>query len=257
MGEVGVAGIKSILFALQFLTIIPLAPGLSFKDSELKASLAFFPSVGLLLGCLLAGFDSTARNLWPPSVVGVMDVALLAFLTRGLHLDGLADTSDALGSGAGPEKALSIMKDSHSGALGILVLILVLLLKSSALAVLSGRGAWEVMLLCPCLSRWALNVMASSSIYARPEGGLGKAFVGPGTRWTLALAGPTALGAAWFIWGLWGIWFFAGVVAWSLLVSLWFKIRLGGVTGDVLGGHLEISETLLFLGAAAVCRINF
>ena len=186
-----------------------------------------------------------------------MDVALLAFLTRGLHLDGLADTSDALGSGAGPEKALSIMKDSHSGALGILVLILVLLLKSSALAVLSGRGAWEAVLLRPCPALRTVNVMASLSIYARPEGGLGKAFVGPGTRWTLALAGPTALGAAWFIWGLWGIWFFAGIVVWSLLVSLWFKKRFGGVTGDVLGGHLEVSETLLFLCAAAVCRINF
>ncbi|MEA3386062.1 MAG: adenosylcobinamide-GDP ribazoletransferase [Thermodesulfobacteriota bacterium] len=245
------------MFAIQFLTIIPLVPGLSFKDSELKTSLASFPLVGLLLGCLLAGFDSIAKNLWSPSVMGVMNVALLAFLTRGLHLDGLADTSDALGSGAGPEKALSIMRDSHSGALGILVLILVLLLKSSALAVLSGRGTWEVMLLCPCLSRWGLNVMASSSIYARPEGGLGKAFVGSGTRWTLALAGPTALGAAWFLWGLWGIWFFAGVVVWSLLVSLWFKKRLGGVTGDVLGGHLEISETLLFIGAAAIYGINF
>jgi len=257
VGEIGVAGIKSVLFALQFLTIIPLAPGLSFKDSELKASLAFFPSVGLLLGGLVAGFDWAAKDLWPPSVVGAMDVAWLAFLTRGLHLDGLTDTSDAIGSGAGPEKALSIMKDSHSGALGILVLVLVLILKASALAVLSGRGAWEAVLLCPCLSRWALNVMASFSIYARPGGGLGEAFVGPGTRWTLALAGPTALGAAWFIWGLWGIWLFAGVVAWSLLASLWFRMRLGGVTGDVLGGHLEVSETLLFLGAAAVCRINF
>ncbi len=179
---------------------------------------------------------------------------LLAILTRGLHLDGLADTADAIGSGASGEKALSIMKDSRSGALGVLALTSALVLKSAAAASLSEAGAWQMFILIPCLSRWSLNCLAATSSYARPEGGLGSAFCGKATRPYLLLSGLTAAAASWFLAGAGGLCFLVAATALGPLAGLWFGRRFGGVTGDMLGAHLEVTETLLFMAGAGVFK---
>lgn len=197
------------------------------------------------------GVDRACQGFYPTPVLGVIETMALALVTRGLHLDGLADTFDAMGSGRPAEDALRIMKDSHIGALGAVSLILVLFLKASALSEVSHRGLWQVFVLAPCLSRWGLNVLAASSSYARPAGGLGKPFVGRKTWRTLPVSGATALAAAWFLAGIWGIEVFLGVVFWSLATAFYFRRRFGGVTGDVLGAHLELTETLLVLAGAA------
>ena len=203
--------------------------------------------MGLIIGGLLAGFDWAAKELWPPYLVGILDTGFLIIVTRGLHLDGLADTADGLGSCAPTEKALEIMKDSRTGALGVITLILVLMLKAGALTSISQKGAWQLLILAPCLSRWGLNVLSSASSYARLEGGLGEAFVGRKNWYTLGLAGPTALAAGWALGELRGVAAVMIVTIWSLFIAMWFRKRLGGVTGDVLGGHVELTEALLLL----------
>ena len=81
-------------------------PELHGNRHELSSSMIFFPLTGLILGGLLAGFNWAAEGLWPVSICGVFDAAWLALLTRGLHLDGVADTFDALGSNADMDRAL-------------------------------------------------------------------------------------------------------------------------------------------------------
>nr|WP_246325288.1 adenosylcobinamide-GDP ribazoletransferase [Dissulfurirhabdus thermomarina] len=236
------------------MTVVSIAPRLEAGAADLRRSLAFFPAVGLLLGGLLAGFDWAARGLWPSPVVGAMEAAWLALLTRGLHMDGLADTADGLASGFDAARSLEVMRDSRSGALGVLAVVLVLLLKATGLAALSAGGAATgFFCLVPCLARWGINVLGALSPYARPGEGLGRAFTGAGAARALPAAGLTALGAAYLLGGAAGLAAFAGVTVLSAAAAAWFRHRLGGVTGDVLGAHAEVTEVVLVL---LFCRLS-
>lgn len=237
---------KTFLVALQFLTSITISRRFFVEFKELTASLAYFPAIGLIIGGLLSGFHWLISLFWQNEIRAVLDVIFLIILTRGLHLDGLSDTMDALGSNAPVEKALIIMKDSRIGAFGAMALVMCLLLKVRSLEAISYKGLWQAMILTPCLSRWGLNVLASFSCYARKEGGLGEAFVGRTTLSTLPWAGLTA-GIASFVLFEWqGMLLFAAVSVFSWLIAVFFKRRLGGVTGDVLGAHIEWTEAGIF-----------
>ncbi len=224
-----------------------MVPGLTATERDIRASLGFYPLVGLVIGGLLAGFDWACKGLWTPEVTAVLDVAFLAAITRGLHLDGLADVADGLGGGVEPERALEIMKDSRVGPFGAVALVLLLALKAVSLFGLTVHSHWEVLVTAPCLSRWGINVLGASSRYARPGRGLGRACVGPETAPSLLLGGATALAASAILMGWFGAILLISASAWSLCMAAWFRRRLGGVTGDVLGAHAEITETLLFL----------
>ena len=227
---------------------------MSGEERELSASLSYFPLVGLILGGMVAGLNWAAADFWPPVLCGAAAVVFLALLTRGLHLDGLADTADAIGSGASREKALLIMKDSRSGALGVLALISALLLKTGSAFGLSEAGTWQMFILIPCLSRWSMNCLAAASRYARPEGGLGAAFCGKAARHHLLVSGLTAVSASWFLAGTKGLGLFVLAAAAGPLAGIWFGKKFGGVTGDMLGAHIETVETLFFMLGAGICR---
>lgn len=228
------------------MTSITISRHFFVEFKELTASLAYFPAIGLIIGGLLAGIDRLAALFWQADIRAVLDVMFLILLTRGLHLDGLSDTMDALGSNAPSEKALTIMKDSRIGAFGAMALVMCLLLKVRGLEAISGKGLWQAMLLTPCLSRCGLHVLASFSVYARKEGGLGEAFVGRNTFATLPWAGLTATVASFVLCDWRGILLFLGTSVFSWLTAIFFRKRLGGVTGDVLGAHLEWTEAGIF-----------
>lgn len=210
--------------------------------------------MGLILGGMTAGLNWAARGFWTPVLSGTAVVILLVFLTRGLHLDGLADTADAIGSSASREKAFEIMKDSCNGALGVLALVSALLLKTASAVSLSRVDAWQMFILLPCLSRWSLNCLAASSDYARPEGGLGAAFCGRSARRHLLISGLTAMAASWFLADTKGLGLLAAATAAGPLTAVWFRKKFGGLTGDMLGAHLEAAETILFMLGAGICR---
>jgi adenosylcobinamide-GDP ribazoletransferase len=177
-------------------------------------------------------------------------------LTRGFHLDGLADAADALGSLAPRERMLAIMKDSAVGAFGVLALVLTLGAKWIAVARLveSGTGVWIVA--AYVVSRAAQVELAVVLPYARAEGGTARAFVRDArgvhrlVAWTLAflmitlVCGPAGVAV------LVGGWLLARALGWR------FMKMLGGVTGDLLGATSEIVETaVLFACAAAGARL--
>ncbi len=245
--------IKSFLLSLQFLTVIKVAPGLHADRGEFSSSLAFFPLVGLILGSLAAGFDWAARGLWPPSLCGVLDVAWLAFLTGGLHLCGLAHAFDAVGSGADRQRALEIMQGS-SGASGGLAIVVVLMVKSAAVIELSRHAAWQWFMLVPCLSRLGINVLGSFSRYAGNDAAPGAGFAGRVFLRYLPMAAASAAAAAWILGHLSGMVVLVLSVLWCLPVALWCRHRFGGISGDILGAHVETVETFMFLAAAALVR---
>jgi adenosylcobinamide-GDP ribazoletransferase len=184
-------------------------------------------------------------SLFPAPAAAALLLALTVVLTRGLHLDGLADTVDGLGGGRTPEARLAIMKDSRLGAFGAVSLILVLLLKFSFLLALFDQGLERSLVLFPLISRWGLVLLAALAPYARPDGGLGQAMT-KGATLQLTAGATVATSLLSFLAGGYAglvILGLAGLVVWGL--SHLFRQQLGGITGDVYGGVNEVLETLV------------
>ena len=235
--------------ALRTLTILPV-PG---RDAaRLAAALPWFPLVGAGLGSALwgtaLGVDRLARG-WPEGAAAAA-VVLGAFLTRGLHLDGLADWADGFGGGRDRESTLAIMKDPHVGSFGVVAVACVLVAKFAAMAwlVRCGAAAWIIAALVA--SRTAVASLAASHPYARADGGKSGGFIGPrpGHR-AGALAAGLALIAAGF--GLPGLAALGAAVVMELVFGRWCRRRVGGVTGDLLGACAELTETAVLFCAAA------
>lgn len=240
--------------ALRFLTVlrIPRWPERPFSMEQLAAGFPYFPVVGAVLGGILAGAALVLRPFVPPLLLSACLAATLALLTRGLHLDGLADLADGVGGGATPERRLEIMKDSRSGAFGVIAIALALVMKTAALDALVSGNRPGLIVLAPVLARFAMVVAANGAVYAR-ERGLGGPFLEhmrpEHLKVAILLAAVLALGFA----GLWAVPFFAVAVAVPVALRSFTRRWLGGITGDVLGAVNEITETLLFaLGACIV-----
>jgi len=243
---------RSLGLALTFLTVFPFPRGLQATAAELAAAMAWFPLVGALLGGLVWGLAVVLQPLVTPLVASGLLLTALTLSTRGLHLDGLADTLDGLGGGRTVEASLRIMKDSAVGAFGVQGLVLILLLKFALLAHVAGVGNLPLLLVFPVAGRWAMVLLAFLSIYARREGGLGEAMtlgVSPRHLALATLLTAVLVGAAGRLAGLIAL-AVVGLVAWG--ASRWFRNRLGGITGDVLGAVNEVSEVLALLVTAIV-----
>jgi adenosylcobinamide-GDP ribazoletransferase len=239
--------IRAFALALQLLTRLPV-PSSSRppRPEELGLSVLFFPVVGLLVGALLAGLH-TALWLVDPGVLAALVLAAWVLLTGGLHLDGLADTADAWIGGQGDrDRTLAIMKDSRSGPLAIVAIVLVLLAKFAALQALLAGDARATLLLAPVLGRTVIVLLLITTPYVRPDG-LGAPYANYLPRLscgllmlliaavTVALLG--GLGGA-LLGGL-GVGFFG--------LRYWLLARLGGATGDTLGAACELAETVALL----------
>jgi len=238
--------LTEFLVALQFLTVVRLKKTLPFSETTLGRAGAFFPMVGLLLGVAVWSLDRSLSPFLPAPLSSVFLVAVLAVLSGGFHLDGLADSADGLLGSGERQRSLEIMKDSAIGTFGALALIAVVLLKVRSLDLLQGGYRGIALLLEPMLSRWACVVMAYSSRPARAEG-LGTMFV-RGTQFReFGLASVFTLAVVFSLMEVLGLLVFVPLAALILGFTLYCNRRLGGVTGDTLGALGELVET------AALC----
>lgn len=239
--------------ALAFLTRAPLPRGLTFEAAEMGRASTLFPLVGALLGLLSMGVRHALLGRVADTVCAVLVVIVAAFATGGLHLDGLADMADGFGGGQKREDILRIMRDHAIGSFGAVALVLLLLLKVTALAaLLPTPRADAVLIVAPALARWTPLPLATLLPYARVEGGLGAA-LGAHVRFrelavATLLSGLLALGLL----GLEGALLFAGVALCTAVHGWLCYRRLGGVTGDTLGANTETSEALVYVLAIAL-----
>ena len=239
---------KDLLTALSFLTILPVGRGLPSEEKDLAHSMTVFPLVGLVIGLLLAlGYYLLSLAL-PRSLTLWLTIGLLAFLTRGLHLDGLADTMDGLASGGTREKILEVMRDSRIGAFGVISLILLIGAKYFALDHFSNHPMTYPLILMAVMGRSSMVLVCYRSPYARFEKGLARPFTENLRFRETALSSLLALGISFWAVGLKGILVFLGIAFFSLGYRVFFMRKLGGITGDILGAANELSEFLsLFL----------
>ncbi|HBC01403.1 MAG TPA: adenosylcobinamide-GDP ribazoletransferase [Pseudomonas sp.] len=237
-----------LLIALQFLTSLPIRLPAMPEPGQQGRSLLYYPVVGLLLGALLclAAFvlDGAA-----PLLQAVLLLTLWVALTGGLHLDGLADSADAwLGGFGDRERTLQIMKDPRSGPVAVVVLVLLLLLKFSALLALLQAQQYSALLLAPVLGRAALPALFLLTPYVRPNG-LGHALAANlphgEARVVLALVAVGCL-----LFGSSGLIALSFAAVTFLLARRAMLRRLGGTTGDTAGALLELVECTVLIGLA-------
>lgn len=233
--------------ALTFLTVLPWRGLGQVGPQDLARSMFWFPWVGLVLG-FLYGAGLWLFQIFIPPLAAVLLLVLTVLATRGLHLDGLADTVDGLGGGRTPQERLVIMKDSRLGAFGAISLFLALLLKFTLFLAWTGQTVAPGLILFPVLSRWGMVLLAYLSPYARPEGGLGQAMTTGVSGQVLLGATLSALFLALLTVGISGLILLAAAAAAVWLLSRYFQKKLGGVTGDVLGAANEVLEVLALLG---------
>ena len=241
----------AFLLALQFLTVATVRSGLRAGPEDLRRSRAWYAPVGILLGLLLAALAWLLARRLPPLMVAACMVVLWGAATRFLHLDGLGDTADGLVHLTTRERALEIMKDSRVGTFGLCAVVGVLLVKFAALASLSGPRLWGALILAPGLGRGLAALMAAWLPPARAQG-LGAAVAGPASLLPELAAAGLALVAAGLAGGRAGVLAALVVGIWGMLLGLWYRRRLGGITGDTLGAAIETAEALALTVLAAV-----
>jgi adenosylcobinamide-GDP ribazoletransferase len=254
---------NGLRLSVTLLTVIPLrGPASEPRRAAIAAAMAWAPAVGLLLGGVAAAVLVTADRLLGagPLTAAGLAVAALALMTRGLHLDGLADLADGLGSGKPAPAALGIMRRSDIGPLGVVTLVLTLLLQVAALsrAESAGGGRGPAALVTAAITgRLALTWACRRGVpAARPEG-LGFLVAGtvrPAIPAASTLAVLCAAAAAVPISGHRLGWTLplavvAGLAA-AEVVRRHAVRRLGGITGDVLGALAEVAATAALVVAA-------
>ncbi|WP_372679088.1 adenosylcobinamide-GDP ribazoletransferase [Desulfosarcina sp.] len=236
---------NAFIASLQFITAIPMGQPRPFDP---KGIIVHFPLAGLAIGLILALFDLFASAVWPPLVAGVLDVVLLAVVTGAFHLDGLADAADGLYGHHERGKALAIMKDSRVGAMGLVAVTCVLIVKAAAVGNIA-HGRFLALMIVPAYARSAMMVGIRVLPYARGKEGTGSAFFETPLSAVdfKYLAVPVILSLFLGWQGLLLNLFFAA----ATMAMIWFyRKKLAGITGDLLGAMTEILEALLLL---AVC----
>ncbi len=252
-----------LVVALGLFTTIPMPSVDSLDARTASRAMAAFPVVGLVVGVSAGAVTWLTGWLAGGLLAAVLGMATLAWLTGALHLDGLADTADGLGSRQPPAQALEIMRRSDIGPMGVIALLLVLM---ADVAALSRLSEWQPLagalglVAAAVLSRVSVvSATTPSTTGARPDG-FGALFHGVTSRTTALLwcaAGVVLAGlVGWFASGWRGGLAFSIVALLSLGAGwLWQRRlgrRLGGMTGDVFGSIIEVTQTVFLVGAALV-----
>jgi adenosylcobinamide-GDP ribazoletransferase len=229
--------LRGLRLATQFLTRVPVASVETCSPEEFSRSSAWFPLVGLGIG-VLVGLILLVGVHRGGSVTAVLGLLAWVWITGALHLDGLADLTDALAaSHRDPQRFFAVLADPHLGTFGVVSVVLALMLKAAGLTQLSEAS----LLAFPLVPAWArLGPLAWSRWLTPLKPGHGARF-------------SSGLHAGWI--AFWGTLLLAASVAVAPVLCVaplviaawggWLKWRLGGTTGDCLGAGVEVLEVVL------------
>jgi adenosylcobinamide-GDP ribazoletransferase len=238
------------LIAMQFLTIIPIPFDTRCRKEDLGRATACFPLVGLTIGGLLVGLNWLIEPWLSRPLTAALLITALAAVTGALHLDGLADVCDGLAARGTRERFLAVMKDSNVGAVGAVALVLGLLLKWQALLAVPSATTWQALLIFPTLGRFAQVLAIAGAQHARQDG-LGAAFIqGIKTR-HLLVALCITVAACLLLLPVKGMIALTGCFAVTLIIKGYFRNRLNGLTGDVIGCISEVAEIVALIVLSA------
>lgn len=230
--------------AFSWLTVLPVAPGAVDRNAARQA-IALAPLVGVVLGGLVALVMQGVHGL----LGGFLCMGLVALATRGMHVDGLADTADGLGCYGPPERALAVMREGGVGAFAVVALVVTLGLQATSIASVH----WGLIIIAFTAGRAAFSWCCRQGVPAARADGLGALVAG---------SQPVLVPICWFVLlfsaaiptvpeRLWqGPLAVAIAAAGLVLFTAHIRKRLGGITGDVLGAACELTTTLVLVAAA-------
>jgi adenosylcobinamide-GDP ribazoletransferase len=264
--------LKELLLAFQFLTIIPITVKGDISGNEVSRSAVFFPLVGAFQGALAVGAVHLSAGLFGVEIAPAIALLILAASNGGFHLDGLADTFDALAVKSSGDDAsdigrrLSVMKDGSTGPIGVMSIVFAVLLKflllKGLLLGLTRPAFYAFLLLMPVYSKWAMVPPMYHGSPARKDG-LGKIFTGRTSIGTVVLSSCMTIIVSAFVYvlllrGEYGpsitplpFVSLALLYLFGLLSAKYCTGKFGGVTGDVFGAISEISEIFCLMGVSA------
>jgi adenosylcobinamide-GDP ribazoletransferase len=243
--------IGGIAGAFAFGTVLPVrrsaGPG--------RATVAALPVVGLALGLAAAGVLWAGFWAFGPRslLAGVFGVAVLLLGTRGLHIDGLADTVDGLGCYGPPERALTVMREGSAGPFGVAAVVVVVTTQAAAFAAMpTGLTGLAAIVTAVTAGRVAAVLACRRGVPAAAGSALGGAVAGTQSivtvsAWVVLVAGLAGFATP-------RVWHGPAVVVIALTISAIVVAhcvrRFGGVTGDVLGAMIELTTALVAVGLA-------
>jgi adenosylcobinamide-GDP ribazoletransferase len=246
----------SFLAGFRFLTVIPVSWKSKDDEKFFQSSLIWFPFIGLLIGSVTALLTSLFITVLPVKVLAVGAMIILAGCSGCLHLDGLADSGDGLLSSRPRERALDIMRDSHTGAMGMIAVVFILLGKYAALSSLSGTTFLVALVFIPLAGRTAILINMAILPYARTGSGLGKLFYSKDSR-IVAVLGIVFCGMVMAIVSFNTVLFcIAAIFITVAFFSSWCFKKLGGATGDTLGAVCELTEFTVAVAMVLVSGIQ-
>lgn len=259
---------RAVVAAFAFMTRIPVGRLIHYREGDLERATIWFPLVGVAVGATGSMPFLLFSDWWSPTVLAFLSVLMTILATGAFHEDALADSIDGFGGGWNRGQILEIMKDSRVGSYALVGMIVVIGLKVALLTQLQAapdRPAWSVLLPPTASTLIAAHVLGRGMCvaliavlpYARPAAvagerqSAGRPFVNGVGR----VRGGATIGLTFVLtWTLLG-WFSILVIAFSVLITavagLYFKRRIGGITGDALGAANQIVELATYLVLAS------
>ncbi len=245
---------RHFLLALQFLTIAPVRVG-GFYPGLMGPALVYFPAAGLLIGLVLIILSSALTFAGLPQLtVGIAVVTASVIMSGGLHLDGVCDTADAFWSRTGRDRMLAIMRDPHAGALGVVSVVCVILLKLGLVYAVPPAQRFYPLVLMPVLSRWSLVGAMFVFPYARAQGRASH-FTAGMTPGRFRMATLAALVCAAMIGQAAGVCLMVVTAASTYVMGRLIRARIGGMTGDTLGAVCELNEIVILASSLVLLRV--
>ncbi len=244
---------RNLLLAIGFFTRIPVPSVDNFQESDLNHAAKYFPLVGCLVGFIAALVFTLSNKVFTTDIAVLLSMVATLYATGAFHEDGLTDAIDGLGGGWEKEQVLTIMQDSRVGSYGVVAILMVLLLKFTALTHLSPMLIPAITVAGHSISRVCAVLVMATQAYVKSSG-KSKPLATQLPRMSLIIA---------LIFGALPLIFIHPFLYWSLLpvafIWVWFSLilnhRLGGYTGDCLGAMQQLTEVTFYLGVLACISI--
>lgn len=231
--------ITKILAAVSFLTVIPVSDERAYTKEALAEAAAYFPFAGFVVGLTAAACYTVALIALGPSAAALIALFSMVLLTRGLHLDGYVDTAEGFSLGGAKDETVRIMKEARIGVFGAAALFFLLMLKFELLSLALAGFAVHFLVAVPIISRAALLPVMNSIPPATSEGLSARVSISKSSMlWSCTLS----LVAVFFLSGPQGVGAFLISFFFASAIGHYSRIRLGGITGDVYGFIVEVTE---------------